>query len=290
MDSVLGIGMLALLAAGLMASSASEEGTPASLGLPNAFFAMDTGTKDTAHQTAEAQAEMLAELGYDGIGYTGFANLPELLRQLDARDLRLFNIYTALRVNPDGSSYDEGLEPALPLFDGRDVVLWLTLTSDHWEPSDTAGDEQAVEVLRALAGKAASAGVRIALYPHVNSWLERVEDGVRVAEKVARENVGTSFNLYHWLRTDDPVNLRAVMTKAMPHLYFVTINGTNNEGSIETLDRCSFDMRGFLATLKDLGYDGPIGLQGYGIGGDVHANLARSMGAWRTLAGAPRRP
>ena len=33
--------------------------------LDNPFFAMDTGTKDANHLTAESQAKMLAELGYD---------------------------------------------------------------------------------------------------------------------------------------------------------------------------------------------------------------------------------
>jgi hypothetical protein len=33
-----------------------------------------------------------------------------------------------------------------------------------------------------------------------------------------------------------------------------------------------------------VGYRGPIGLQGYGIGGDRRANLAVSMAAWRKLS------
>ncbi|MBM3836681.1 MAG: hypothetical protein FJ398_01755 [Verrucomicrobia bacterium] len=37
------------------------------------------------------------------------------------------------------------------------------------------------------------------------------------------------------------------------------------------------------ATLKDLGYQGPIGLQCYGIGGDAREHLTRPMAAWRKL-------
>jgi len=36
--------------------------------------------------------------------------------------------------------------------------------------------------------------------------------------------------------------------------------------------------------LKDSGYTGPIGLQGYGIGGNAYENLKRSMNAWRQLS------
>jgi len=49
------------------------------------------------------------------------------------------------------------------------------------------------------------------------------------------------------------------------------------------LDRGTFDVRKFLKTLADSGFTGPIGFQGYGIGGDAHDNLERTMNAWREL-------
>jgi hypothetical protein len=39
-------------------------------------------------------------------------------------------------------------------------------------------------------------------------------------------------------------------------------------------------MKGFLETLRDAGYTGPIGFQGYAIGGDAYDNLKRTMAAW----------
>jgi hypothetical protein len=42
-------------------------------------------------------------------------------------------------------------------------------------------------------------------------------------------------------------------------------------------------MQRFLKTLYSSGFKGPIGFQGYGIGGDAHDNLMRTMGAWRQL-------
>jgi len=116
-----------------------------------------------------------------------------------------------------------------------------------------------------------------------------VEDAVRVAEKVNRRNVGATFNLCHWLRVDDEKNMQSLIKLAMPYLFVVTINGADSDGEdwkelIQTLDRGSFDMHRFLTTLSDCGYTGPIGLQGYGIGGDAYDNLKRSMNAWRQLS------
>jgi sugar phosphate isomerase/epimerase len=111
---------------------------------------------------------------------------------------------------------------------------------------------------------------------------------VRVAKKVDRKNVGVTFNLCHWLMVDDEKNMKSLIESAMPHLFVVTINGADSGGKdwktlIQTLDRGTFDMRGFLKTLGDSGYTGPIGFQGYGIGGDARENLNRTMNAWLEL-------
>ena len=118
--------------------------------------------------------------------------------------------------------------------------------------------------------------------------MERVEDAVRVARKVERENVGATFNLCHWLKVDGK-DLQARLEQALPHLSVVTVNGADADGAgwdrlIQTLDKGSYDVGGVLTILEGLGYTGPIGLQGYGIGGDVHDNLRRSMDAWRKLS------
>ena len=112
-----------------------------------------------------------------------------------------------------------------------------------------------------------------------------MDDAVRIAEKVDRPNVGVTFNLCHWLRVSQNRDAKAVLEKAMPHLFVVSINGADTDGKdwktlIQTLDRGTFDMKGFLETLRDAGYTGPIGFQGYAIGGDAYDNLKRTMAAW----------
>jgi len=249
------------------------------------LFAMDTGTKDAGHSTPKAQAEMLKELGYAGIGYTGFQGIPEMLKELDANGLRMFTVYISSEVNADGYAYEPGLKEAAAALRGRDTVIWAPISSKTFTPSSEEGDACAVAMLREMADTAPS--LRIALYPHTGCWLERVEDAVRVAKKVERKNVGVTFNLCHWLNAEKGKNMKPLMELAIPYLFVVTINGADMEGGwdrlIQTLDRGTFDVAGFLKTLTSLGYTGPIGLQGYGIGGDVRENLRRSMDAWRKL-------
>ncbi len=254
---------------------------------PNPFFAMDTATKDPNHKTAEEQAQMLKELGYAGIGpgYEGVAPLAEMLKQLDQRDLELFAVYTGVNIDPDQQAYDPSLREALKVLDGRNTILWVFAQSGKHRPSSPGGDPRAVKILQELADAATAHKVRIALYPHHTFWLETAEDAIRIAEKVDRPNVGVTFNLCHWLRVSESRNAKSVIERTMPHLFVVSINGADTEGRdwktlIQTLDRGTFGIRAFLETLRDAGYTGPIGFQGYGIGGDAYDNLKRTMAAW----------
>jgi sugar phosphate isomerase/epimerase len=256
---------------------------------PNPFFAMDTGTKDDKHQTAKEQVEMIKELGYDGIGPTGDTGLAEMVQELDKNNLRCFAVYMGVNIDPDQQKYDPKLKEAMEILKGRNTILWLFVLSQKHKPSSPEGDARAVEIIREIADMAAQYKLRVALYPHYGFWVERVEDAVRVVKKVDRKNVGVTFNLCHWLRVDDEKNMQPLIKAAMPYLFVVTINGADSGGKdwkqlIQTLDRGSFDMHRFLKTLKDSGYTGPIGLQGYGIGGNANDNLKRSMSAWRQLS------
>jgi sugar phosphate isomerase/epimerase len=255
---------------------------------PNPFFAMDTGTKDDKHKTAKEQVEMVKELGYAGIGCTAGEGLGEMLEELDKNGLRLFAVYLGANIDAEQPKYGSELKEAIEILKGRNAILWLFVQSKKLKPSSQEGDGRAVEVIQEIADMTAESRMRVSLYPHTGFWVERVEDAIRVAKKVDRKNVGVTFNLCHWLRTDDEKNMKSLIKSAMPYLSVVSINGADSGGKdwkqlIQTLDRGSFNIQRFLEVLKKSGYIGPIGLQGYGIGGDAYDNLKRSMGAWRKL-------
>jgi sugar phosphate isomerase/epimerase len=254
---------------------------------PNPFFAMDTATRDDKHKTAAEQAQMLKELGYPGIGigYAGTDSLMETLKELDQRGLQLFAVYTGINIDPGEQPYDPSLKQAMKILDGRNVILWLFIQSQSRQPPTAEDDARAAEIVGELADMAAAHKVRISLYHHQGFWLETIEDAVRIANMVDRPNVGVTFNLCHWLRVSKDRDVGAALERTMPRLSVVNINGADTDGQdwktlIQTLDRGTFDMRGFLETLRDAGYTGPIGFQGYGIGGDAYDNLKRTMAAW----------
>jgi sugar phosphate isomerase/epimerase len=255
---------------------------------PNPFFTFDNAAQDDKHKTAKEQVEMVKELGYAGIGGRAGKGLKEMLEELDKNDLRMFAVYLGANIDADQKSYGPELKEAIELLKGSNSILWLFIQSKKLKPSQPEGDAHAVKIIREISDMAADAGLRVALYPHHAFWLEKVEDAIRVAKKVDRKNVGVTFNLCHWLRTEDEKDMRSLIISAMPHLFVVSINGADSGGKdwkqlIQTLDRGSFNVGRFLRTLKRAGYTGPIGFQGYGIGGDAYDNLRRTMEAWRKL-------
>jgi sugar phosphate isomerase/epimerase len=258
----------------------------------NPFFAFCIDTHDAKHRSLQQQAEMLKELGYDGVGHLWLDNIPERLKTLDEAGLKLYQITIVLDMTPGKQAYPPAFKDVLPLLKGRHVQF--DLLTNGAKPSDPSVDAHAVKVLREMSDLARDSGSQLLLYPHVSCWVERIEDAVRVADKVDRPNVGVMFNLCHWLRVDQQRDYKPLLQQAMPRLWAVSINGADEFDAqpgwahyLQPLDKGSFDVGALLKTLKELGYKGPIGLQCYGIGGDAREHLARSMATWRKLNEKP---
>ena len=252
------------------------------------FFPFCIDWHDARKRSFQEQAVMLKELGYDGVGHVWLDNLAERVKTLDEAGLKLFQITMTVDVAPGKPAYDARFKEVLALVKGRHVQFALLLNG--MRPSDPSVDPHAVEILREMSDLARDSGSPLLLYPHQSSWVERIEDSIRVADKVNRPNVGVMFNLCHWLRVDQQRDYQPLLKRALPRLWAVSINGADEfddkpgwDRYIQPLDKGSFDVAGFLKTLKELGYKGPIGLQCYGIGGDAREHLARSIATWREL-------
>jgi sugar phosphate isomerase/epimerase len=257
--------------------------------MTNAFFAFCIDTHDARKRNLPEQAQMLKDLGYAGVGHLWLDRIAERLATLDAEGLRLFQITLQVDITPGKTPYDPRLKSVLPLLKGREVQFALLING--FKPSDPAGDDRAVEILREFGDAAAPVGAEILLYPHTANWVETVEDAFRVAEKVDRPNVNIMFNLCHWLRVSKDRDYKPLLKRVLPRLKAVSINGADTFDSepgwaryIQPLGQGSFDVRELMRTLQQLGYVGPVGLQCYGIPGDARDHLAKSITAWRSYS------
>lgn len=276
--------LLALLLAMPALLRAAEPPLPG----PFPFFAMDTAVRSLDPATLAA----VKQSGYAGLGWK--AGPPERLaaevKGLRDQQVKLFAVYAGATLLPDRLDFSKDLERDMEVLKGTGALIWLPIYSKAFACSDPAGDAVAVPALQRLAGMAAENGLRLAFYPHKGAWLERVQDAVRLAQKVNLSNVGASFNLCHCLMMGDEARIPELLEAARPHLFVVTINGADTGAAgttwdrlIRPLDEGTYDVGVVLRKLSALNWHGPIGLQGYGVKIPVQENLRRSGAAWQKL-------
>jgi sugar phosphate isomerase/epimerase len=204
----------------------------------------------------------------------------------------MFAIYCGATVTAEGELKPSAqIGPIMEALRGHGTLVWLHLGGKGPKIETLSADSPVVGRLRSLAGTAERNGLRIAIYPHVGDWTERFKDAVQVARLVDRKNFVVTFNHCHALAAGDEDEIPALLAEAGPSLFTVTINGADAKVKgpqwnrlIQTLDRGSYDVGIVLRTLKRLGFEGPIGLQGCGLTGDRRGNLARSIEAWNRLS------
>lgn len=237
---------------------------------------------------------MLREVGFDGAGYpllTG-PGLDETLRASDEAGLKVYLLQTSINLAPKAASrYDAQVPQAIRKLKGRPVTVVVTL--DGLKPGDPAGMAPAVKALRELGDAAAEAGVRISAYNHVNCWNESVPLNIELVKRVNHPQVGFNFNVCHWLKVEGNKDYRPLLRANADKLFCVTICGakigaeTWTHGLIQPLDQGDFDNRALLATLREIGYRGPVGVMCYGIPGDAREYLQQSMKTWKSWIRKP---
>lgn len=255
--------------------------------LYNRLFIMDTWFWKNGLTVAQ-QNELLIQVSSPRTSECrgNWKEFPQVLETLDRDGIDLIAVYVTLEI--DSGDLPPYVNDLMRQLKGLDAFVWIALTSKKYKPSDAAGDKLAIPVLQQAADLVRRAGLQISIYPHFSFWVERNEDALRLVRKTQRDNVGCTFNLYHWLKVEGPDNLEGKAKAVLPHLNCVTINGSRKNASelkveegILPLGEGDYDVENFVRTLVRLGYKGPIGLQGYGIGGDIRAKLEKSLQNWR---------
>lgn len=263
--------------------------------LDNPFFVFNNGVKDERYDTIEKQVKLLTDNGYDGMEKNGLGNFEAVYRALQENNLKLYTIYINVNLDAPQQPYDPRLEETLRMIEGSGAMPWMYVTSDQYPPSSSEYDTLAVPVLQQIADLAHAYGVKVMLYPHMNFWVESTEDAIRVAKKVNRRNFGMTFNLCHYLAhknragIDPWAEFDTLAQQARPYLFAISLNGADARATndkdiwasfIQPLGEGNFDTYRFLKTFKQLGFEGPVGLQCYSIDQDKAAHLRKSMQTW----------
>ena len=236
-----------------------------------------------------AQVRILAERGYDGVVLSlkdeprRWRMLPAYLEALEEHGMTLTGIHTRFYV--EDKSYPEVVKQNLPLLEGTKALLIPSVGSrTNLSRTDPAVVERAAKILREMSDDARRFGLGgVAMYTHVDAWVETSDDAIRAAKAADRRNVGTIFHLHHFQATNS-TDLAGTLCRAKPYLMCVIIQGTDEDRAThKILGEGSFDMAPLVSTLREMDYRGPLGTMGFTQSGDIPGKLERARKAWDAI-------
>jgi sugar phosphate isomerase/epimerase len=259
-------------------------------------YGMDTGFYSRiGSYRPDVRCEMLADLGYDATYLTlwserAWADLDGLASSAAKHGLGVAGLHVVAdaAAPPDQGANDRILDLIRTVTATRTVEVAIRNDRAGLARSDPAGDGDAVRFLTAALDAAEASGVNLLLYPHTFYWLERVEDAVRLCAALGHPRVRLLFPAFHWYATGG-ADLRSTLDAAAPHLGGVNLCGSRRlagqyfPATIEPLDSGDLDNFAILGALRELPYQGMIGIHGYGVGGDAYGHFRRSLAALRDM-------
>lgn len=230
------------------------------------LFAFQNGV---SFGTFEEEAATLKQLGYAGVGSVGTVRLKDRVAAYESAGLKVFSIYVDLD--------SPGLPAAIEILKNRGAIIELTIRKPI--------DAKTVKRVQELAEQAKEANLKIAIYPHAGFAIATVEPALDLITKVDRDNVGLNFNLCHFLKGEKAVDLESMIAKAGENIFAVSTCGADVDGNswktlIQPLHQGTFDQQRLLNSLKEIGFQGAVGIQCYAVKGDKKSNLEQSMKAW----------
>jgi len=236
-----------------------------------------------------AQVQILAERGYDGVVLSlkdepgRWRMLPAYLEALEEHGMTLTGIHTRFYVEDE--SYPDVVKKNLPLLEGTKALLIPSVGSrTNLSRTDPEVVERAAKILREKSDDARRFGLGgVAMYTHIDNWVETVDDAIRAAKAADRRNVGTIFHLHHFQATNS-TDLAGTLRRAKPYLMCVIIQGTDEDRAThKILGEGSFDMTPLVSTLRAMDYQGPLGTMGFTQSGDIPGKLERARKAWDAI-------
>ncbi len=220
----------------------------------------------------------VADAGYVGLGLVaddlaalresiGFAGLRDLVADagLTHVEIELIERWWIPRGGPGHSYAVRDL-----LFEAADVLAPAFIKMGSEQGPRTPHPESLIAPLRVLADEAAAHGTRLAIETMPFSIIETVPMGADIVRAAGHPNVGLLVDAWHVFRAG--TSLDELSTALMPEMVFGVelddaadaVVGSLFEDTVDNRLLCgegTFDLAGLVALLRDLGFDGPWGVE-----------------------------
>lgn len=242
------------------------------------------------------RCEITRAAGYDGIQTViwdgrAWEQAKTLSTVKDRFGLEVSGVYTVLNLaaGEDDPSNRGLLTMIETMPEGSVVELAIKTAGAAVAPSDPRGDARVIAWLRTALAIAEKRDIQIALYIHLQFWVEKHGDAIRLCEAVDHPNLGLTFSSLQWYAADAQ-DLGPMLKRAMPFLKRANLSGSRRSplgffdvATIEPLDTGELDNFAVVALLTRLGYTGYLGYNGWHEGGDPYVKLDRSLRALKDI-------
>jgi sugar phosphate isomerase/epimerase len=261
--------------------------------LDNPFYAFNNSVRTMLNppEGMDAQAELIKQIGFDGFAGHHSEDYFERRAALDKVGLTMPEIYWGFDLDSAGNcSYKDGLDEIIRDAKGRNLIVTLYINAESWVNNKDNGDKFLASGIQELADFALEYDAGIAIYPHVNNYVERMNHAIKLVKLIDRKNVGAVFNLCHLLKVEGEPGWQEKLINAVPYLFLISINGSDSGNTtemewdqlIQPLGEGDFDSYAVVKLAVDNGYKGPFGLQCYNIQQDCEMALKKSIETWKT--------
>jgi sugar phosphate isomerase/epimerase len=250
--------------------------------ISNEFFVFQSIISgDPNYDNFDKQVKFIKDEGFAGIELYELDDFNVKFTTIQRHNFKGSFLYA--KVDLDEDALDTRLLDAIVRLKGSGTIIcpYIIKKDLVLHQPNKSTDKVAVQLLRQLAELANQSGLQVAIYPHLNFYVEKTDHAMRIAKKVDRKNLGLTFNLCHWLATTDDKernDVKKELKKLAPYLKMMSINGANNvlskkaniwEDYILPLDEGSFDVKALVKYVSvDLRQSIPIGIQCFGLKGD----------------------
>ncbi len=262
------------------------------------IFVMDTAFYNSlGSYDLRSKCEIVKELGYDGIYLTlwsdpQWADAPKLATVSEEYGVEASGVYVPVDItgDPDGADITRVIDLVGTLDGVTDIEVALLAPP---EDRSEAMYGRALQLIERMVEYPGRQSCKTVIYPHVGTWLGDFRLGLDLCKRIDHPDVRLAFSAFHWYAADIGgfEELRKDIADSVELLESVTLAGSRRDpnvpggqgATVEPLDSGELDNFAVLGLLKELGYAGRIGIQGYGDGGDAYVKLERTLRAFRSM-------
>lgn len=210
---------------------------------------------DGKQRTPAQRAEMMDRIGIERYAYDWrdphLPTFEDELAQLKKHGIELTGVW-----------FPESLDGNARIL--LDALAKHGVKTQLWVSSGASSVEAGANAIRTIAREAATIGCTVGLYNH-GGWFGEPENQIRIIEQLKLEeisNVGLVYNLHHGHAHLD--HFPKLLEQMKPYLLCLNLNGMVKEGDargmkILPIGQGDLDL-GLLKTIRDSGYEGPIGI------------------------------